>query len=461
MKKWIINAIGLLVAGTFLTGCSKEVEQKNDSLHVYAGVNDVIMDYAVKEFQRRYPDISVEYEGRKIIEDTDEHYGYNQQISAQLMSGSGADIFFLQDYWDIDKLVQAGAFADLNEIYENSAVFHDDDFAGNIMDAGVFDGKRYFLPMEYRLPMLISTREILEEAGFHSDNCTDFDSFMEESNRYLNSANYDRRLFRMDITAINCIFWAGYSIVENGEVVWDIEETRDYFEWNKAVYEGGTDEYMFGDLLGAEAVRDGACLFEGSGFLDTDLNAMRALYTIGNPVALPIYNKEGGITALINRAIVLMLMPYQVTLVSNFIITEELHLNNTYWAILLPGIFSPFGVFLMRQGFDAMPESIREAAMLEGSSQVRLLVQIAAPVCKGPLTALILLCFVDAWNMVEQPLVFLKETFRYPISVFLAQMNESRMDILCACGILVLLPVLLLFLFSEEDLTISVANLKI
>ena len=303
MKKWIINAIGLLVAGTFLTGCSKEVEQKNDSLHVYAGVNDVIMDYAVKEFQRRYPEISVEYEGRKIIEDTDEHYGYNQQLSAQLMSGSGADIFFLQDYWDIDKLVQAGAFADLNEIYENSAVFHDDDFAGNIMDAGVFDGKRYFLPMEYRLPMLISTREILEEAGFHSDNCTDFDSFMEESNRYLNSANYDRRLFRMDITAINCIFWAGYSIVENGEVVWDIEETRDYFEWNKAVYEGGTDEYMFGDLLGAEAVRDGACLFEGSGFLDTDLNAMRALYTIGNPVALPIYNKEGGITALINRAV--------------------------------------------------------------------------------------------------------------------------------------------------------------
>ena len=70
-------------------------KQKNDSLHVYAGVNDVIMDYAVKEFQRRYPEISVEYEGRKIIEDTDEHYGYNQQLSAQLMSGSGADIFFL------------------------------------------------------------------------------------------------------------------------------------------------------------------------------------------------------------------------------------------------------------------------------------------------------------------------------------------------------------------------------
>ncbi len=105
--------------------------------------------------------------------------------------------------------------------------------------------------------------------------------------------------------------------------------------------------------------------------------------------------------------IVLMLMPYQVTLVSNFLITEALHLNNTYWAILLPGIFSPFGVFLLRQGFDAMPEEIREAAMLEGCSQLRLLIQIGVPVCKGPLTALILLSFVDAWNMVEQPLVFL------------------------------------------------------
>ncbi len=73
---------------------------------------------------------------------------------------------------------------------------------------------------------------------------------------------------------------------------------------------------------------------------------------------------------------------------------------------------------------------------------------------------LVLLSFVDAWNMVEQPLVFLKEAFRYPISVFLAQMSESRIDILCTCGIMVTLPVLLLFLFCEEDLTDSAARLK-
>ena len=158
--------------------------------------------------------------------------------------------------------------------------------------------------------------------------------------------------------------------------------------------------------------------------------------------------------------IVMMLMPYQVTLVSNFFVVKALHLDNTYWAIFLPGIFSPFGVFLMRQGFDSMPSELREAAMLEGCKELRILMKIALPVCRGQLTALVLLCFVDSWNMVEQPLVFIKETFRYPISVFLAQMDENRMDILCTCGILVTLPTLLLFLFCEEDLTEGMAKWK-
>ena len=158
--------------------------------------------------------------------------------------------------------------------------------------------------------------------------------------------------------------------------------------------------------------------------------------------------------------IVMMLMPYQVTLVSNFIVVKALHLDNTYWAIFLPGIFSPFGVFLMRQGFEAMPQELREAAMLEGCKELGILTKIAIPVCRGQLTALVLLCFVDSWNMVEQPLVFLKETFRYPISVFLAQMDENRIDILCTCGILVTLPTLLLFLFCEEDLTDGIAKWK-
>lgn len=212
VKKWMLGALGILSAGAALAGCSREVVQTNDSLIVYAGGDDVIMDYAVREFERRYPDIPVEYKGRKVIEDAEEFYGYNQQLSAQLMSGAGADVFFIQDYWDIDKLVQAGAFADLSGIYDSCELFRDADFNGGIMDAGVFDGKRYFLPMEYRIPMMISTRETLDEVGFDIEKCTDFDSFMAESGRYMNSADYDRRLFRMDVSAMNCIFYT-----ENGQ----------------------------------------------------------------------------------------------------------------------------------------------------------------------------------------------------------------------------------------------------
>ena len=164
MKKRML--LGILMAASALTGCSRKVEQINDSLHVYAGGDDVIMDYAVSEFQRRYPDIEVVYEGRRVIEDAEAFYGYNQQLSAELMSGSGADVFFIQDYWDIDKLIQAGAFADLSAIYDSCAVFQDADLQSGIMDAGVFDGKRYFLPMEYRLPMMVTTREALDATGF-------------------------------------------------------------------------------------------------------------------------------------------------------------------------------------------------------------------------------------------------------------------------------------------------------
>ena len=97
-KKWILSTLSILFAGVVLTGCGKTIKQKNDSLHIYASGSDVIMDYAVKEFQRRYPDIVVEYAERKIIEYAEEFYGYNQQLSAKLMSGSGADVFFIQDY---------------------------------------------------------------------------------------------------------------------------------------------------------------------------------------------------------------------------------------------------------------------------------------------------------------------------------------------------------------------------
>lgn len=160
--------------------------------------------------------------------------------------------------------------------------------------------------------------------------------------------------------------------------------------------------------------------------------------------------------------IILMMMPYQVTLVSNYIVLDKLHLLNTYWAIILPGIFSPFGVFLMRQVIATMPDSLLEAARLDGANELQILTRVVIPRSQSGLISLIILNFIDNWNMVEQPLIFLEDVGRYPLSVFLSQVNSSNTSLSFTCGILAMIPVTLLFLFFEKELVegISFSNLK-
>lgn len=160
--------------------------------------------------------------------------------------------------------------------------------------------------------------------------------------------------------------------------------------------------------------------------------------------------------------IILMMMPYQVTLVSNYIVLDKMHLIGSYWAIILPAIFSPFGVFLMRQVIVTMPDELIEAAKLDGANQFRLLFRIVVPRNKGGIVALIILSFIDNWNMVEQPLVFLDNKYKYPLSIFLSQINQSEPGLAFACGVLAMVPVALLFVFFEKELIegIGFSNLK-
>lgn len=150
--------------------------------------------------------------------------------------------------------------------------------------------------------------------------------------------------------------------------------------------------------------------------------------------------------------IVLMMMPVQVTLVPNYIVLDSLHLLGTRWALILPAAFLPFGTFLMTQIFKSVPNEILDAARLDGANTRQVLVRVLVPAGKGGFISLVLLCFIDAWNMVEQPMVFLKDASQYPLSVFLAMENASNYSLSFACGILAMLPVLLLFLFFNEEL---------
>ena len=159
-----------------------------------------------------------------------------------------------------------------------------------------------------------------------------------------------------------------------------------------------------------------------------------------------------GREALFFIVIIVMMMPYQVTLVSNYFVIRELGLMGSWAALIIPSIFSPFGVFLLRQVFDTCPDDLLDAARIDGAGNLTILFRILLPRSRAGVVSLVILTFVDAWNMVEQPLVYLDSSYDYPLSVFLSQMNGQDVGVLCVCGILAALPVLLLFLYYDQDL---------
>ncbi len=150
--------------------------------------------------------------------------------------------------------------------------------------------------------------------------------------------------------------------------------------------------------------------------------------------------------------IILMLMPYQVTLVPNFLVSQWLGIVDTYWAIWLPGIFSPFAVFLLTKYMKRIPSSVVEAAQIDGAGEWQIFRKICFPLCKGAICSAAILVFIDFWNMVEQPLILLSDSDMHPLSVFLSRINSGEIGLAFAVATIYMVPSLLVFLYGEEYL---------
>ena len=153
-----------------------------------------------------------------------------------------------------------------------------------------------------------------------------------------------------------------------------------------------------------------------------------------------------------------MILPVQVTLVPNYILLERLHLLNSWKALIIPGIFAPFGTIWMTFIFRTLPPEWLEAASLDGAGKLEGIFRILVPAAKPAVITLFVLSFVDSWNMVEQPITFLKGTEQYPLSVFLASVVETSRPIQAVCGILCLLPVTFLFFYYNEELVEGIGD---
>ena len=157
--------------------------------------------------------------------------------------------------------------------------------------------------------------------------------------------------------------------------------------------------------------------------------------------------------------IILMLMPYQVTLVPNYIVSEQLGILNTRWAVILPGIFSPFAVFILTKFMRRIPSSVIEAAKLDGAGEWQIFTKICAPMSKGIVTSVAILVYIDYWNMVEQPLVLMvKEAVDlHPLSVFLSEINTGDAGLAFAVASIYMIIPLLIFLYCEDYLVEGVS----
>ncbi len=174
---------------------------------------------------------------------------------------------------------------------------------------------------------------------------------------------------------------------------------------------------------------------------------------ISSLTAYGISRTKGRLSRVMLMAfLVLMMLPKQVTVIPNYYAIKELGLQNTWLAVWLPGIFSPFCVYLLARYMKRIPSELFEAAKIDGAGEFSLYLKVALPLCKGELIVMGTLILVDGWNQVELPLIMFSRSTMYPLSVYLSTIRENAVGITFASSIIYMVPVILLFLLGAREI---------
>lgn len=150
--------------------------------------------------------------------------------------------------------------------------------------------------------------------------------------------------------------------------------------------------------------------------------------------------------------VVLMLLPFQVTMLSNYLVLDGMNLMNTHWAIILPAVFSTFPVFLSYRGFCSLSPSLIEAARLDGAGEWMIFWKLGLPLSSGGVLSAMVLGFLEYWNLMEQPLAFLKDQFLWPLSLYLPEIGMDQAGYSFVASVITLIPAAFVFMFGQEYL---------
>ena len=149
---------------------------------------------------------------------------------------------------------------------------------------------------------------------------------------------------------------------------------------------------------------------------------------------------------------ILMILPFQVTMVSGYLVLNAAGLMDTRAAVILPGIFSTLPVFILRKTFAGIPGEILEAARIDGAGDLRIFFGIGIPLGVPGIFSVMILSFLEYWNAIEQPMTYLKTKSLWPLSLYLPQMIGSETAAAFAASIVTLLPAVLLFFWGQDYL---------
>lgn len=155
--------------------------------------------------------------------------------------------------------------------------------------------------------------------------------------------------------------------------------------------------------------------------------------------------------------IMLMLLPFQVTMLPSYLVLNQLHLMNTQAAVILPAVFSTFPVFLIYRSFSSIPEELFEAARIDGAGEIIIFLRIGIPLGSGGILSAMVLGFLDYWNMMEQPLAFLQDKTLWPLSLYLPEIGLKLAGRALASSVIVLIPAAFVFIIGQDYLEQGIA----
>ncbi len=157
-----------------------------------------------------------------------------------------------------------------------------------------------------------------------------------------------------------------------------------------------------------------------------------------------------------------LIIPHQLLLVPRFILYRELGIYDTLWALILPGIFTVFGTFLLRQFFMTIPQELSDAARVDGASDWQIYWRIILPLAKPALASLAILAFVWSWNDYETPLVMLtsESNFTVPLGLtrYIDEGGGFSAALIMAGSVSSVLPVVVIFLILQRQFIAALAR---